>query len=134
MAFVPNGIWVQEEELGCLPMSLSLSRLNFFLILVKLSNNTIDAFLGYKIITMYWKDELDALYQKNAYGKRLSKQLVGNQVELLLRNNLGQVGTVLEIAETQEGIQLHFKASGNSENSTWVLSHKDIKYIDPFLK
>ena len=83
---------------------------------------------------MYWKDELDALYQKNAYGKRLSKQLVGNQVELLLRNNLGQVGTVLEIAETQEGIQLHFKASGNSENSTWVLSHKDIKYIDPFLK
>ena len=43
---------------------------------------------------MYWKDELDALYQKNAYGKRLWKQLVGNQVELLLRNNLRQVGTV----------------------------------------
>ena len=87
-----------------------------------------------KIITMYWKDELDALYQKNAYGKRLWKQLVGNQVELLLRNNLRQVGTVLEITETQEGIQLHFKASGNSENSMRVLSHKDIKYIDPFLK
>ena len=83
---------------------------------------------------MYWKDELDALYQKNAYGKRLWKQLVGNQVELLLRNNLRQVGTVLEITETQEGIQLHFKASGNSENSMWVLSHKDIKYIDLFLK
>ena len=49
-------------------------------------------------------------------------------------NNLRQVGTVLEITETQEGIQLHFKASGNSENSMWVLSHKDIKYIDPFLK
>ena len=83
---------------------------------------------------MYWKDELDGPYQKNSYGKRLWKQLVGNQVELLLRNNLRQVGTVLEIAETQEGIQLHFKVCGNSENSIWVLSHKDIKYIDPFLK
>ncbi len=31
-----------------------------------------------KIIIMYWKDELDALYQKNAYGTRLWKQLVGN--------------------------------------------------------
>ena len=82
---------------------------------------------------MYCKDDLDALYQKNAYGKRLWKQLVGNQVELL-KNNLRQVGTVLEVAETQEGIQLHFKTSGNSENSMWVLSHKDIKYIDPFLK
>ena len=83
---------------------------------------------------MYWKDELDAPYQKNAYGKRLWKQLVGNQVELLLKNNLRQVGTVLEVAETQEGIQLHFKTFGNSENSMWVLSHKDIKYIDLFLK
>ncbi|MGB0593083.1 MAG: hypothetical protein ACPGIF_02390 [Flavobacteriales bacterium] len=83
---------------------------------------------------MYWKDELDALYQKNAYGKRLWKQLVGNQVELLLKNNLRQVGTVLEVAETQEGIQLHFKTSGDSENSMWVLSHKDIKYVDPYLK
>ena len=35
---------------------------------------------------MYWKDELDALYQKNTFGKRLWKQLVGNQVELLLKN------------------------------------------------
>ena len=60
---------------------------------------------------MYWKDELDDLYQKNIYGKRLWKQLVGNQVELLLRNNLRQIGTVLEVAETQEGIQLQFKAS-----------------------
>ena len=84
---------------------------------------------------MYWKDELDDLYQKNIYGKRLWKQLVGsNQVELLLRNKLRQVGTVLDVAETQEGIQLHFKTSGNSENSMWVLSNKDIKYIDPFLK
>ena len=83
---------------------------------------------------MYWKDELDSLYQKNAYGKRLCKQLVGNQVELLLRNNLRQLGTVLDIAETQEGIQLHFKVSGNSKNSIWVMSHKDIKYINPFLK
>ena len=91
-------------------------------------------FCSVKIIKMYWKDELDALYQKNAYGKRLWKQLVGNQVELLLKNNLRQVGTVLEVAETQEGIQLHFKTSSNSENSMWVLSHKDIKYIDPFLK
>ena len=83
---------------------------------------------------MYLKDELDAPYQKNAYGKRLWKQLVGNQVELLLKNNLRQVGTVLEVAETQEGIQLQFKPSGNSENSVWALSQKDIKYIDPFLK
>ena len=69
-------------------------------------------FCNIKIITMYWKDELDALYQKNAYGKRLWKQLVGNQVELLLKNNLRQVGTVLKVAETQEGIQLHFKLLG----------------------
>ena len=91
-------------------------------------------FCSVKIITMYWKDELDALYQKNAYGKRLWKQLVGNQVELLLKINLRQVGTVLEVAETQEGIQLNFKTSGDSENSMWVLSHKDIKYVDPYLK
>ena len=83
---------------------------------------------------MYWKDELYALYQKNAYGKRLWKQLVGNQVELLLKNNLRQIGTVLEVSESQESIQLQFKPSGNSENRLWVLSHKDIKYIDPFLK
>ena len=83
---------------------------------------------------MYWKDELDAPYQKNAYVKRLWKQLVGNKVELLLKNNFRQVGTILDAVETHEGIQLHFKASGNSENSMWVLSHKDIKYIDPFLK
>ena len=44
---------------------------------------------------------------KRTYGSTL-KQLVGNQVELLLKNNLRQVGTVLEVAETQEGIQLHF--------------------------
>jgi len=83
---------------------------------------------------MYWKDELDALYMKNVYGKRLWKQLVGNQVEILLKNNLRQIGTVLEVSESLESIQLQFKPSGNSENSMWVLSHKDIKYIDPFLK
>ena len=71
---------------------------------------------------------------KNAYGKRLWKQLVGNQVELLLKNNLRQIGTVLEVSESQESIQLQFKPSGNSENRVWVLSHKDIKYIDLFLK
>lgn len=83
---------------------------------------------------MYWKDELDALYQKNSYGKRLWKELVGNQVELLLRNNLRQVGTILDIEETNEGIQLHFRTSGNSDDSMWVLSQKDIKYVDPYLK
>lgn len=83
---------------------------------------------------MYWKDELDALYMKSAYGKRLWKQLVGKQVELLLKNNLRQIGTVLEVSESLESIQLQFKPSVNSENSVWVLSQKDIKYIDPFLK
>ncbi|MDG1916419.1 MAG: hypothetical protein P8I29_01240 [Flavobacteriales bacterium] len=83
---------------------------------------------------MYWKDELDALYQKNSYGKRLWKELVGNQVELLLRNNLRQVGTILDIEETNEGMQLHFRTSGNSDDSMWVLSQKDIKYVDPYLK
>jgi hypothetical protein len=39
----------------------------------------------------------------------------------------------LEVAETQEGIQLHFKTSGDT-NDSWVLSHKDIKYVDPYLK
>ena len=83
---------------------------------------------------MYWKDELDALYQKNSYGKRLWKELVGNQVELLLRNNLRQVGTILDIEETNEGMRLHFRTSGNSDDSMWVLSQKDIKYVDPYLK
>lgn len=83
---------------------------------------------------MYWKDELVALYQKNSYGKRLWKELVGNQVELLLRNNLRQVGTILDIEETNEGMQLHFRTSGNSDDSMWVLSQKDIKYVDPYLK
>ena len=83
---------------------------------------------------MYWKDELDALYQKNAYGKRLWKELVGNQVELLLRNNLRHIGTILDIEETQEGMQVHFKAFGLSENRMWVLHQKDIKFVDPYLK
>ena len=53
---------------------------------------------------MYWKDEPDGLFMKNAYGKRLWKQLVDNQVELLLKNNLRQIGTVLEVSESQESI------------------------------
>lgn len=83
---------------------------------------------------MYWKDELDALYQKNEYGKRLWKKLVGNQVEILLRNNLRYIGTILEVEDTIDGFQLHFKASGLDENSLWVLSRKDIKFVDPYLK
>lgn len=83
---------------------------------------------------MYWKDELDALYQKNTYGKRLWKELEGNQVELLLKNNLRQVGTILDVEETQEGIQLHFRTSGTADDCMWVLNQKDIKYIDPYLK
>ena len=83
---------------------------------------------------MYWKDELDALYQKNKYGKRLWNELVGNQVELLLRNNLRYVGTIIEIEDTLEGMQLHFETSKNSENTKWILSQKEIKFIDPYLK
>jgi len=83
---------------------------------------------------MYWKDELDALYQKNEYGKRLWKKLVGNQVEILLRNNLRYIGTILEVEDTIDGFQLYFKASGLDENSLWVLSRKDIKFVDPYLK
>ena len=36
---------------------------------------------------MYWKDELDAIYQKNQFGINLWYKLVGNQVELLLKSN-----------------------------------------------
>lgn len=82
----------------------------------------------------YWKDELDALYQKKTYENRLWRELAGNQVELLLRNNVRQVGTILNVEETQEGIQLHLKVSGTSMNRMWVLSQKDIKYVDPYLK
>jgi hypothetical protein len=83
---------------------------------------------------MYWKDELDALYQKNAYGKRLWNKLVGKQVELLLKNNHRQVGTVLDVVETQEGMQLYFQVKGTSDNNSRVLNQKDIKYVDPFFK
>ena len=83
---------------------------------------------------MYWKDELDAQYVNDSYGKRRGKEVVGNQVELLLRNNRRQVGTILDIEETNEGMQLHFRTSGNSDDSMWVLSQKDIKYVDPYLK
>jgi len=40
----------------------------------------------------------------------------------------------LDIEETKEGVQLHFRASGVSNNRLWVLSQKDIKYVDPYLK
>lgn len=84
---------------------------------------------------MYWKDELDALYQKNRYSKGLWHQLKGNQVELLLRNNLRKVGTVVDIEEIDDDVLVHFKASGNdADNSLWMLSKKDIRYVDPYLK
>ncbi|MBL6657693.1 MAG: hypothetical protein ISR00_00605 [Flavobacteriales bacterium] len=81
---------------------------------------------------MYWKDELDALYQKNKYGKRLWKELVGNQVELLLKNNLRQVGTILEVTDNDG--EMHLKFEIKTPNTTVLLKHHDIKYIDPFLK
>ena len=61
---------------------------------------------------MYWKDELDALYQKNAYGKRLWKQLVGNQVELLLKNNLRQVGTFWRLQKLKKVFNYTLKLLG----------------------
>ena len=69
-------------------------------------------FCSVKIITMYWKDELDALYQKNAYGKRLWKQLVGNQVELLLKNNLRQVGTFWRLQKLKKVFNYTLKLLG----------------------
>lgn len=84
---------------------------------------------------MYWKDELDHLYQKNRYSKGLWHQLKGNQVKLLLRNNLRKVGTVMDIEEQDHALLVHFKVSGNeSDNNLLVLNKKDIKYIDPYLK
>ena len=81
---------------------------------------------------MYWKDELDALYQKNKYSKRLWNELVGNQVELLLKNNLRQVGTVLEVKDFYG--EMHLKFETKTPDTTVLLKHRDIKYIDPFLK
>ena len=83
---------------------------------------------------MYWKDELDALYQKNKYGKRLWNEMVGSQAELLLRNNLRYIVTILELEDTKEGMQLHFEASTSAENTKWILNHREIKFIDPYLK
>lgn len=84
---------------------------------------------------MYWKDELDALYQKNRYGKGLWHQLKGKQVELLLKNNLRKLGTVMDIEEQDSTLFVHFKVSGKStDNSLWVLNKKDIRYVDPYLK
>lgn len=84
---------------------------------------------------MYWKDELDALYQKNRYGKGLWHQLKGQQVEMLLKNNLRKVGTVMEIEEQDSSLFVHFKVSGNgADNKLWVLNKRDIRYVDPYLK
>ncbi len=84
---------------------------------------------------MYWKDELDALYQNNRYGKELWYQLKGYEVEILLRNNLRKVGTVVAIQEEDDDMLLHFKVSSkNTDNTLWLLNKKDIKYVDPYLK
>ncbi len=85
---------------------------------------------------MYWKDELDAIYQKNQFGNNFCNKLIGNQVELLLRNNKRIVGTVVEVLDTADGIQIQFKESRteNKGNPISVFSKRDIKYIDPFLK
>ena len=85
---------------------------------------------------MYWKDELDAIYQKNQFGKNFWKQLIGSQVELLLRSNKRIIGSIVEVSDTSEGIQIQFKESGTKKNETsvTVFSKRDIKYIDPFLK
>ena len=85
---------------------------------------------------MYWKDELDAIYQKNQFGINLWYKLVGNQVELLLKSNKRIVGSVIQILDTEEGLKIEFKASGtdNENEEITVFSTKDIKYIDPYLK
>lgn len=84
---------------------------------------------------MYWKDDLDALYQKNEYGKRLWKKLEGKQVELLLRNNQRKLGTVIEVIETKDGIKVQFKPTQlKGETAVWMLDKREIKYVDPFLK
>lgn len=85
---------------------------------------------------MYWKDELDAIYQKNQFYKNFYNNLIGNQVELLLRNNKRIVGAVVEVIDTTDGIQIQFKESKTENNDTpiSVFSKREIKYIDPFLK
>ena len=85
---------------------------------------------------MYWKDELDAIYQKNQFGINLWYKLVGNQVELLLKSNKRIVGSVIQILDTEEGLKIEFKASGteNENEENTVFSTKEIKYIDPYLK
>ena len=79
---------------------------------------------------MYWKDELDALSDKNEYGERLRNMIVGHQVELRFKNNHREVGTISEVKHTSEGIKLYFKTSNNK----WVFNKNEIKYIDPYLK
>lgn len=85
---------------------------------------------------MYWKDELDAIYQKNQFGINLWYKLVGNQVELLLKSNKRIVGSVIQILDTEEGLKIEFKVSGtdNENQENTVFSTKEIKYIDPYLK
>jgi len=62
--------------------------------------------------------------------ERISRQ----PSRIIIKKQLRQVGTILDIEETNEGMQLHFRTSGNSDDSMWVLSQKDIKYVDPYLK
>ena len=62
----------------------------------------------------------------------LWNELVGNQVELLLKNNLRQLGTVLEVKDFDG--EMHLKFETKTPNTTVLLKHRDIKYIDPFLK
>ena len=85
---------------------------------------------------MYWKDELDAIYQKNQFGINLWYKLVGNQVELLIKSNKRIVGSVIQILDTEEGLKIEFKASGtdNENEENTVFSTKEIKYVDPYLK
>lgn len=80
---------------------------------------------------MYWKDELDCLYQKNSFSKSVWQHLTGNTVELLLRNNKRTTGTIIEVFEDKDGIKVHFRQKGNN---FLILTKNDIKYIDPYLK
>lgn len=79
---------------------------------------------------MYWKDELDNLFDKNEYGERLRNMIVGQQVELRFKNNHREVGTISVVKQTSEGIKLHFKTNNNK----WVFNKNEIKYLDLYLR
>ena len=85
---------------------------------------------------MYWKDELDAIYQKNQFGINFWDNLIGSQVELLLRSNKRIIGAIIKVLDTDEGLKIYFKQSGcDDQNSEiFTFSKRDIKFIDPFLK